>query len=49
MEGIFEELVDSHKDICEDLVKLVFDEKYNFLFINTDSQHMFKNWDSIEF
>ena len=47
LENIFEEVVEQRKEIIGDVAKLVFDEKYNFLFLNTDSGRMFKNWDEI--
>ena len=47
LENIFEEVVEQKKDLVTDIAKLVFDEKYNFLFVNTDSGRMFKNFDEI--
>jgi GTPase SAR1 family protein len=47
LEKIFEELVEESKDSVLPISKLVFREKYNFLFINTDSGRLFKNWDEI--
>jgi hypothetical protein len=32
-----------------DIMKLVYDKRFNFLFINTDTARMFKNWDEIKF
>ena len=49
LEKIFEELVEESKDLILPISKLVFKEKYNFLFINTDSGRLFKNWDEILF
>jgi DNA replication protein DnaC len=49
LEKIFEELVEESKDLILPISKLVFKEKYNFLFINTDSGRLFKNWDEIIF
>jgi len=43
------EVIEQHKDVVLDVMKLVFDKKYNFLFINTDSGRMFKNFDEIKF
>ena len=34
METIADELIETSKDYIHDIVKIVFDEKYNFLFIN---------------
>ena len=47
LEKIFEELVEESKDAVLPISKLVFREQYNFLFINTDSGRLFKNWDEI--
>lgn len=47
LENIFEEVVEQKKQLCADIAKLVYDEPYNFLFINTDNQKLFKNWDSL--
>ena len=45
--NIFEEVVEQKKEIINDLSRLVYDVPYNFLFINTDSGRMFKNWDEL--
>ena len=45
--NIFEEVIEQKKEIITDLSKLVYDVPYNFLFINTDSGRMFKNFDEI--
>jgi hypothetical protein len=47
--NIFEESIEKRKELIPAISKLVFDKPYNFLFINIESQKMFKNWDSIEF
>jgi len=47
LENIFEEVVEQKKELVTDISKLVYDEKYNFLFVNTDSGRMFKNFDEI--
>lgn len=47
METIFEEVIEQDKSIIPKLQKLVFDVPYNYLFINTDSQRLFKNFDEI--
>lgn len=49
LEKIFEELVEESKDSVLPISKLVFREQYNFLFINTDSGRLFKNFDEIIF
>lgn len=47
LENIFEESVEQKKDIAMDVAKVVFREPYQYLFINTDSQRLFKNFDEI--
>ena len=44
---IFDELIERHKDYVLPISKLVFNEPYNFLYLNTETQRLFKNWDSI--
>jgi hypothetical protein len=47
METIFDELVELPKDYILPIMKVVYDVPYNYLFINTDSQRLFKNFDEI--
>jgi hypothetical protein len=47
MELLFNELVETKKDIYLEIMKTVYDEKHNFLFVNVPTQAMFRNWDSI--
>ena len=47
MEMIFDEVVELPKDYILPIMKLVYDKPYNYLFINTDSQRLFKNFDEI--
>ena len=44
---IFEEHIELPKDDITTIRKFVFDEPYNFLFMNTDSSRLFKNFDEI--
>ena len=46
-EIVFEELLENKKDVCLEIMKTVYDEKHNFLFVNVPTQSMFKNWHSI--
>jgi KaiC/GvpD/RAD55 family RecA-like ATPase len=46
-ERVFDELIESKKEIFEDIMKIVYDQPHNFLFVNVPSQTMFKNWDEI--
>jgi hypothetical protein len=45
--NIFEEVVEQKKDLVQDLAKFVFDRPYQWLFLNTDSQRLFKCFDEI--
>jgi len=47
LEKVFEELIESKKESFEDIMKIVYDEPHNFLFVNVPSQKMFKNFDEI--
>jgi KaiC/GvpD/RAD55 family RecA-like ATPase len=47
METIFDELIELPKDHVLPIMKEVYDKPYNYLFINTDSQRLFKNFDEI--
>jgi len=49
MEDIMNEIIEGHKDNIDEIIKLVFDKPYNYLFINTDTQKLFKNFDEIIF
>jgi hypothetical protein len=47
VERVFEEMIESKKDIFEKIMQITYDEPHNFLFVNVPSQRMFKNWDEI--
>jgi len=49
METIFSEVVESHKDDINEIIKVVYNKPYQYLFINVDSQNMFKNFDQLIF
>ena len=49
LELIFDELVEQSKEMVLPISKLVYDQPYNFLFMNTDSGRLFKNFDEILF
>ena len=44
---IFEEHIELNKEQISTIRKFVFDKPYNFLFLNTDSGRIFKNFDEI--
>ena len=47
MENIFEEAIEVHKKDFINVTNYVFDVQHNFLYINTNTQRLFKNWDEI--
>jgi hypothetical protein len=47
LKNIFDEVVEQKKELTEDIAKLVFDKPYEYLFINTDSQRLFKGFDEM--
>ena len=47
METVFEEIIERDKKMIIPLCNLVYDQPYNFLFINTNSQRLFKNFNEI--
>lgn len=46
-EIIFDELMENKKEIFLKIMKMAYDEKHNFLFMNIPSQRLFKNFDEI--
>ena len=49
MEDIIDELYEGNKHNIDQIIKIVYDVPYNYLFINTDTQRMFKNFDELFF
>ena len=49
METIFSEVVESHKDDIGEIVKVVYNKPYQYLFINVDSQRQFTNFNELIF
>jgi len=49
LHAIFDEVVEGKKGWEDQVSKFVFDRPFNFLFVNVDSQSLFKNWDKIIF
>ncbi len=47
MELLFNELIENKKDLFVDVMKMTYDEKHNFLFVNIPTQTLFKNWDEL--
>lgn len=48
MENIFTECIEQHKKSFLEILNLVYDKSHNFLFLDTNSQRLFKNWDEIK-
>jgi adenylate kinase family enzyme len=49
MLNITSEMIEQHNDKINDIVKIVYDKPHNFLFINVDSQRMFRGFDELIF
>ena len=47
LELVFHELFETKKDKFMDIMRMAYNEKHNFLFLNVPSQRMFKNWDEL--
>ena len=47
MENIYLEHVEQYKEDFMNIMKNVYNERHNFLYLNTNSQRLFKNWDEI--
>ena len=47
LEDVFSELIEQRRDDVLAISKLVFDKPFQYLFINTDSQKLYKCWDEI--
>lgn len=47
MENLFNEVIETKKEHMLDIMKIVYDKPHQFLFINTDSGRLFKQFDEI--
>ena len=47
MTNLFNEVVEQKKDYMMDIMKIVYDKPHQFLFINTDTGRLFKNFDEL--
>jgi hypothetical protein len=45
--NIFDEQVETSKDLFEKIVSISFNNKHEFLFIDSNSKRIFLNWDEI--
>jgi DNA replication protein DnaC len=48
-EKIFNEIIEMHREKFDEIRDLVFDEKYNWLFVNVGTQRIYKKFDEIIF
>lgn len=46
---IFDESLQAYKHLAMEIQKLVFDKKYNYLYISLSDNRLFKNWDELIF
>jgi len=44
---IFDEAIEQKKEIMDEVYKMVYNKPHNYLFINTDTQRLFKNFDEL--
>ena len=49
LHAIFDEVVEGKRGWEDQVSKFVFDRPFNFLFVNVDTQTLYKNWDKINF
>jgi hypothetical protein len=47
MANIFDELVEHPIEYMRDIMKIIYDKPYQYMFVNTDSQRIFKGFDEI--
>jgi hypothetical protein len=48
-QNLFDELFETKKDLAIDVLKFVFDKPHQYLFLNVESQRMYKDFDEIIF
>jgi len=49
MELIFDEIIESKKEMFDEVMRIAYKDKHNFLFVNVPSSKMFINWDELQF
>jgi hypothetical protein len=49
LNNIWEEVIEKPKELIDPIRILVYDKPFQYLFINVDSQRIFKGWDEILF
>jgi hypothetical protein len=48
MHEIFDENIENLEKMADKISKVVYDQPFNFLFVNVDTQSLYKNWDRLE-
>lgn len=48
-QNLFDELFETKKDLAIDVMKMVYDKKHEYLFLNVETQKVYKNFDEIIF
>ena len=49
METIADELIEQKKEHLPEIIKLVYNKPYQYLFINTDTQRLFSDFNELIF
>ena len=44
---IYDELIEHKKEYIDEIIKIIYNKPFNFMFINTDTQRIFKNFDEL--
>ena len=47
MENIFMEQIEQHKERFIEILKFVFQKNHDFMYLNTNSQRLFSNWNEL--
>ena len=47
MSNIWDEIIEHDIEYMKPIMKMVYDQPYQFMFVNTDSQRLFKCWDEL--
>jgi hypothetical protein len=47
--NLFDELFETKKDLAIDIMNLTYDKAHEYLFLNIETQKMYKNFDEIIF
>ena len=44
---IYDELIEHKREFIDDIIKIVYNRPYNYMFVNTDTQRIFSNFDEL--